>query len=82
MSLKQVLAPAMQLAAGYPIDAQTANQWNLKEIKEVKQWPYSKAVFLPTSRRKKGSTGSRRNICTKRSVGNVNKNGRSRTECT
>jgi gamma-glutamyltranspeptidase/glutathione hydrolase len=25
MSLKEVLAPAMQLASGYPIDAQTAN---------------------------------------------------------
>jgi len=25
MSLKEVLAPAMDLAAGYPIDAQTAN---------------------------------------------------------
>ncbi|MEJ7671252.1 MAG: hypothetical protein WKF59_00640 [Chitinophagaceae bacterium] len=25
MSLKEVLAPAMQLAAGYPIEAQTAN---------------------------------------------------------
>ena len=25
MSLKEVLAPAMQLAEGYPIDAQTAN---------------------------------------------------------
>ena len=25
MSLKEVLAPAMQMAAGYPIEAQTAN---------------------------------------------------------
>jgi gamma-glutamyltranspeptidase/glutathione hydrolase len=25
MSLKDVLSPAMQLASGYPIDAQTAN---------------------------------------------------------
>lgn len=45
MSLKEVLAPAMQLAAGYPIEAQTANSMERgKEI--IKQWPYSKAVFL------------------------------------
>ena len=46
MSLKEVLAPAMQLAAGYPIDAQTAN--SMERGKEmIKQWPYSKAIFLP-----------------------------------
>lgn len=46
MSLKQVLAPAMQLAAGYPIEAQTANSME-RNKKMLKQWPYSKAVFLP-----------------------------------
>lgn len=46
MSLKEVLAPAMKLAAGYPIEAQTAN--SMERGKEmIKQWPYSKAVFLP-----------------------------------
>ncbi len=46
MSLKEVLAPAMTLAAGYPIEAQTANSIeNGKE--QIKQWPYSKKVFLP-----------------------------------
>src|SRR5205085_10775954 len=46
MSLKEVLTPAMQLAAGYPIDAQTAN--SLERGKEMlKQWPYSAKVFLP-----------------------------------
>lgn len=45
MSLEQVLTPAMQLAAGYPIDAQTAN--SIERGKErIKQWPYSKKVFL------------------------------------
>ncbi len=45
MSLKQVLAPAMQMAAGYPIDAQTAN--SIERGKDrIKQWPYSKKVFL------------------------------------
>lgn len=46
MSLKQVLAPAMQLAAGYPIEAQTANSME-RGKNMIKQWPYSKAVFLP-----------------------------------
>ncbi|MBH2003194.1 MAG: gamma-glutamyltransferase [Sphingobacteriia bacterium] len=45
MSLQQVLAPAMQLAAGYPIEAQTAN--SIERGKDrIKQWPYSKKVFL------------------------------------
>ncbi|HNP96661.1 MAG TPA: gamma-glutamyltransferase, partial [Cyclobacteriaceae bacterium] len=46
MSLKEVLAPAMQMAAGYPIEAQTAN--SIERSKErIKEWPYSKKVFLP-----------------------------------
>jgi len=46
MSLQKVLAPAMQLAAGYPIEAQTAN--SIERAKDrIKQWPYSKKVFLP-----------------------------------
>lgn len=45
LSLKEVLAPAMQLAAGYPIEAQTAN--SIERGKEkIKEWPYSKKVFL------------------------------------
>jgi gamma-glutamyltranspeptidase/glutathione hydrolase len=45
-SLKEVLEPAMQLAAGYPIEAQTAN--SIERGKDrIKQWPYSKSVFLP-----------------------------------
>ncbi|OJV87114.1 MAG: gamma-glutamyltransferase [Bacteroidia bacterium 44-10] len=46
LSLKEVLAPAMEMARGYPIDAQTAN--SIERNKErIKEWPYSKAVFLP-----------------------------------
>ena len=46
MSLTEVLAPAMQLAEGYPIEAQTAN--SIERNKDlIKKWPYSKAVFLP-----------------------------------
>jgi gamma-glutamyltranspeptidase / glutathione hydrolase len=46
MSLKDVLAPAMQLAEGYPIEAQTANAME-RGKERIKEWPYSKAVFLP-----------------------------------
>src|ERR671913_1428234 len=45
MSLEQVLAPAMQLAAGYPIEAQTANSIERSKAR-IKEWPYSKKVFL------------------------------------
>lgn len=45
LSLKEVLKPAMDLAAGYPIDAQTAG--SIERGKEkIKEWPYSKKVFL------------------------------------
>ena len=46
MSLKDVLAPAMELAAGYPIDAQTANSIERGKGR-IKEWPYSKKVLLP-----------------------------------
>jgi len=46
MSLKEVLAPAIQLAAGYPIEAQTANSMERGKAM-LKEWPYSKAIFLP-----------------------------------
>ena len=46
MSLKDVLAPAMQLASGYPIEAQTADAMENGKDK-IKEWPYSKKVFLP-----------------------------------
>jgi len=46
MSLKQVLTPAMQMADGYPMEDETAR--SIERNKErIKQWPYSKAVFLP-----------------------------------
>ncbi|HMQ00274.1 MAG TPA: gamma-glutamyltransferase, partial [Cyclobacteriaceae bacterium] len=41
-----VLAPAMQLADGYPIEEQTANSIE-RGKNRIKEWPYSKAVFLP-----------------------------------
>ena len=45
MSLQEVLAPCMELAAGYPIEAQTANSME-RGKQRIKEWPYSKKVFL------------------------------------
>jgi gamma-glutamyltranspeptidase/glutathione hydrolase len=45
MSLKQVLAPCMQLAAGYPIEAMAANAIQ-KNLEKIKEWPYSSKVFI------------------------------------
>ncbi len=58
MSLKEVLAPAMQLAEGYPIEAQTANSIE-RGKEEIKKWPYSKKVFLthPGSKREAPDAG-------------------------
>ncbi|MHB1328665.1 MAG: gamma-glutamyltransferase family protein, partial [Gemmatimonadales bacterium] len=45
MSLKDVLAPAIEMADGYPIEAQTAASIEGRK-KMLEQWPYSKSVFL------------------------------------
>ena len=46
LSLAEVLAPAIDMADGYPIEAsQSANIENRREILE--QWPDSRRVFLP-----------------------------------
>jgi gamma-glutamyltranspeptidase/glutathione hydrolase len=46
MSLKQVLAPAMEMARGQAIDASVANSFERNKGR-LEQWPYSKAIFLP-----------------------------------
>jgi gamma-glutamyltranspeptidase/glutathione hydrolase len=46
LSLKQVLAPAIQMADGYAIEAQTANSMENQKAR-IKQWKYSTAVYLP-----------------------------------
>ncbi len=46
LSLAEVLAPAITLADGYAIDAETADRIELEKEK-LKQWRYSKAVMLP-----------------------------------
>lgn len=46
LSLAEVLAPAMQMAEGYPIEqSQADNMEGRKAL--LAQWSYSKAVFLP-----------------------------------
>ncbi|HEX9633106.1 MAG TPA: gamma-glutamyltransferase [Gemmatimonadales bacterium] len=45
LSLGEVLAPAIQMAEGYPIEAQTANSME-REKARIKEWKYSPAVYL------------------------------------
>ncbi len=46
MSLADVLAPAIEMADGYAIDAETADK--IERFKDrLKEWPYSKQVMLP-----------------------------------
>src|SRR5262245_64595447 len=45
LSLAEVLAPAIELADGYPIEQQTADKIE-DEKKKLAQWPDSKRIFL------------------------------------
>src|SRR5919109_3962310 len=45
MSVGDVLAPAIEMADGYAIEAQAANAIE-RQQKEIKKWPYSSAVFF------------------------------------
>jgi gamma-glutamyltranspeptidase/glutathione hydrolase len=46
LSLKDVLTPSIEMADGYAIEAGAANSMEGQK-NQIKQWPYSKAVFLP-----------------------------------
>ena len=46
MSLAEVLAPAIQMADGYPIEAETANSIERNKAR-LKEWKYSRMVMLP-----------------------------------
>jgi gamma-glutamyltranspeptidase/glutathione hydrolase len=46
LSLADVLAPAIEMADGYAIEAQLANTIE-HQRKQLVQWPYSKSVFFP-----------------------------------
>ena len=45
MSLKEVLRPALDMAQGYPMEAQAANAIE-KHKERISEWPYSKKIFL------------------------------------
>src|SRR5258706_2021051 len=45
LSLKDVLGPAIEMADGYPIEAQLVNTVE-REKNRIRQWPYSNALFL------------------------------------
>ncbi len=45
LSLKDVLAPAMQMAEGYPIEAELADSIERQKAR-IQQWPYSRRLFL------------------------------------
>jgi len=46
MSLAEVLAPAMEMAEGYPMEKDTADRIE-RDKAQIKQWPYAKKVMLP-----------------------------------
>jgi len=45
MSLKEVLAPAMDMAKGYPIERDAVNRIQ-NEKERIKEWKYSKEIYL------------------------------------
>ena len=45
LSLGEVLAPAIEMADGYPMEQDTANRIE-REKDKLRQWPYSRRVFL------------------------------------
>ncbi|MEP6741654.1 MAG: gamma-glutamyltransferase [bacterium] len=52
LSLKDVLGPSIQMADGYPIEAQLSNTIE-REKKWLKQWRYSREVMLPHAGQKR-----------------------------
>jgi gamma-glutamyltranspeptidase/glutathione hydrolase len=46
LSLADVLQPSIEMADGYPIEAQAANSIEGQK-RRIKQWAYSRAVYLP-----------------------------------
>ena len=52
LGLKDVLAPAIQMAEGYPMEKDTADRIE-RDKEKIKAWPYSKQVLLPHLGRKR-----------------------------
>jgi gamma-glutamyltranspeptidase/glutathione hydrolase len=49
LSLAEVLEPSIRLAEGYPIETQLADTIERHKTR-LKEWPYSKALFLPRAK--------------------------------
>ena len=45
LSLREILQPAMQMAEGYPMEADAIRRIN-QTAKDIEKWPYSREVFL------------------------------------
>lgn len=56
LSLAQVLQPAIEMADGYPMEAQTANYIE-RERQRLEQWPDSKRVMFPNAGAKAPEAG-------------------------
>lgn len=54
MSLSQVLAPAIEMASGYPMEADAIRRIDAN-VDLIKEWPYSREVFLTHQGEKKES---------------------------
>ena len=46
LSLKEVLAPAMEMAEGYAMERETADSIE-GDKEQIKKWPYSRKILLP-----------------------------------
>jgi gamma-glutamyltranspeptidase / glutathione hydrolase len=54
LSLREVLEPALQMADGYPIEAELVRKIETHAAK-LKEWPYSAKVFLPHTDRERAA---------------------------
>ena len=54
MSLEEILQPSVEMAKGYPIEAQAASSIE-KNKDEIIKWPYSKDIFLTNQGQEKES---------------------------
>jgi gamma-glutamyltranspeptidase/glutathione hydrolase len=54
LSLRDVLEPAIQMADGYPIEADLVRKIQAHQSK-LRKWPYSSAVFLPHPNEPRGA---------------------------
>ena len=78
LSLADVLAPAIQMADGYPIEAQLAEHDRGDKDSSIKEWPYSRAIMLPHLGRSARGAGRRASLPPARSRRHAAQAGRGR----